>query len=212
MGTQDRTGGPIQAVVFDVGGVLERVSSPDAFLARWCERLGLGRAELEAALDRADPGNLMEVGRMTEAEYRQRCADALGLSSAQAGEFMRDLWDWYCGELDRELAAYAAGLRPRYRTAILSNSADGARREEQARYGFEDLVDTIVYSHEVGVAKPDPRAYALTCDRLGVRPEQAVLLDDTAAFVEAARRVGMRAVLHRSTPASIAALNALLGP
>ena len=40
---------------------------------------------------------------------------------------MADLWDWYCGELDAELVGYAAALRPRFSTAILSNSADGAR-------------------------------------------------------------------------------------
>jgi len=42
------------------------------------------------------------------------------------------------------------GLRPRYGTGLLSNCADRARREEQARYGFEGPVDVIIYSHEVG--------------------------------------------------------------
>jgi hypothetical protein len=30
-------------------------------------------------------------------------------------------------------------------------------------YGFEDLVEEIVYPHEVGFSKPDPRIYAPIC-------------------------------------------------
>jgi len=34
------------------------------------------------------------------------------LSDRQAEQFMADLWDWYCGELDHEITGYAASLRP----------------------------------------------------------------------------------------------------
>lgn len=60
----------------------------------------------------------------------------------------------------------------------MSNSFVEAREREQDAYGFEDLVDEIVYSHEVGMCKPDPRIYELTCMRLGVGPEEMVFLDD----------------------------------
>ncbi|HVQ92431.1 MAG TPA: HAD-IA family hydrolase [Mycobacteriales bacterium] len=200
----------IRAVVVDIGGVLERVEPPEALAATWQRRLGLDPAELRAALGRVDPDGVIGTGGLAEAEYQRRYADALGLTPAQSAQFMRDMWDWYCGELDTELTGYLASLRPRYLTAILSNSADGARREEQARYGFADLVDTIIYSHEVGLAKPDPRVFALTCERLRVAADEAVFLDDVPAFVAAARAFGMHAVRHESTPASIAAIDALL--
>ena len=83
---------------------------------------------------------------------------------------MDDAWAEYLGMLNHELAAYFAGLRLRYRTGILSNSVVGAREREQALYGFEDMCDTIVYSHEVGWRKPDPRIYWAVCDRLETAP------------------------------------------
>ncbi len=205
----------IRAVAVDLGGVLERVGEPGEFLDRWRLRLGLTDEAYSGALlwplSRTDPDGGAKTGRVTEAGLRQRYAAALGLTETQTGEFMADMWDWYCGELDARLADYVAGLRPRYRTGILSNSVDGARREEQARFGLAQLVDVVVYSHEIGVAKPDPRAYLLLCERLGVAPEELVFLDNRAPNVDAADRLGIRSLLHVRTPESIMAIDSLLG-
>jgi HAD superfamily hydrolase (TIGR01509 family) len=201
---------PVRAVVFDIGGVLERVGPP-LWLDAWRARLGLNEPEFDAALARVDPDDLVETGGLSEAEMRASYAEALGLSAAEADELMADIWDWYCGELDEELVAYVRGLRPRVKTGILSNSADGARREEAHRYGFPELVDDIVYSHEVGLAKPDPAIFSLTCTRLGVEARETVFVDDVAANVESANRAGFHAVLHKSTAATVAAIDALIG-
>jgi epoxide hydrolase-like predicted phosphatase len=203
---------PIRSVVFDIGGVLERVDDFEAVLGvAWRERLGMSPEEFRAALAAIDPDDLSETGLMNEAEWATRCAVSLRLSPAQTDKFRADVWDWYCGELDEELMAFAASLRPRVRTAIVSNSADGARREELARYAFDEVFDPIIYSHEVGLAKPDPAIFELVCSRLGVPPAETVFVDDVPGHCEAARQAGMRAILHRSTPQTIAAITALLG-
>ncbi len=200
----------IKAVAFDIGGVLERVGDVDAWLSSWRERLGMDGADFATRLGTVDPRGLIGTGGISETEFRQGYIDAFGFDADQADEFMVAMWDWYCGELDAELVEFARGLRPAYTTGIISNSADGARREEQARYGFEQLVDEIIYSHEVGVAKPDTRIYELACGRLGVQPAELVFLDDMQYCVEGAASLGIHAVLHRSTPESIAAIQALL--
>ncbi len=201
----------IRAVGFDIGSVLERIDPIEELHDRWRTRLAMTGPDVDAALASVDPDGLAETGGLTEAQYLGQYTAALGLSQAQRAEFTADLWDWYCGELDTGLVAYAASLRPRVRTGILSNSADGARREEQARYGFEQLVDVIVYSHEAGVAKPDPRAFLLLCDELGVRPDELAFLDDVPGHIDAARALGIHGIVHVSTPASIAAIEDLLG-
>lgn len=201
----------ILAVVFDIGDVLERIDDPDQVIGgKWRARLGLTEAGYADAMGGVDPGRLNRIGQMSEAEYRQRCSAALGLSPAQADEFMADMWDWYCGELDAELHAFARSLRPRVRTAILSNSGDGARREEQARYGFEDDFDPIIYSHEVGLAKPDPAVFELTWTRIGVAPEEMIFIDDVPGHVDAASRLGIHAINHTRTSRTIAAVTELL--
>jgi putative hydrolase of the HAD superfamily len=93
---------------------------------------------------------------------------------------------------------------------MLSNSFVGAREREQQRYGFEDMTDVVVYSHEIGVAKPDPAAYLLACERLGVTPAETVFLDDRKSRVDGARAVGMAAVLFRDNAQAVADLEFLL--
>ncbi len=78
--------------------------------------------------------------------------------------------------------SYFSSLRPRYQTALLSNSFVGARKREQEHYHFAEMTDLIIYSHEVGIAKPERRIFELTCERIGVQPEDVIFLDDSAYF------------------------------
>lgn len=203
----------IKAVVFDLGGVLERVDDaawPQAWAGRWEQHAGLAPGALQAGLVAHRPVGSVTTGEVSESRLREAYARTLGLDDEAAEAMMADLWDCYCGELDTELYDYFTGLRGRYRLGILSNSADGARREEGRRYGFAEAVDVLVYSHEVGLAKPDPRIFALTETRLAVQPHEIVFLDDSPDNVEAARAVGWHAVLHQDTSRSIAEVDAAL--
>lgn len=199
----------IRAVVFDIGGVLE--ITPDLGVTRqWEIRLGLAAGELDERMHEAWVGG--SVGTITLDDVHQALRDRLGLDERQLTEFMADLWREYLGTPNTELIGYVRQLRPRYRTGILSNSFVGAREREQQAYGFGDLVDEIVYSHESGMGKPDPRIYALACARLDVRPGEAVFLDDYDPFVTAARQAGLHAIRYQDHAQAIADLEELLDP
>ncbi|PZS28817.1 MAG: hydrolase [Pseudonocardiales bacterium] len=197
----------MRAVVFDIGGVLE-VNPPTGWPERWEARLGLAPGEAARRLQEVAAAGA--VGAISEAVAEQRIGAAFGLDTAQLADLMGDLWAEYVGELNTELAAYFAGLRPRCRTAILSNSFVGAREREHRLYGFGDMCDHVIYSHEEGMEKPDPRIFALTCERLGVQPAEMILLDDHPPNTEAAAELGIRAVLFRDTPQAVADIEACL--
>jgi putative hydrolase of the HAD superfamily len=93
---------------------------------------------------------------------------------------------------------------------MLSNSFVGAREREESAYGFASTCDTIVYSHEVGYAKPDRRIYELACARLEVSPAESVFVDDLEVNVAGALSVGMQAIKFASNRQAIAALEAVL--
>jgi epoxide hydrolase-like predicted phosphatase len=197
----------IRAVVFDIGGVLE--ITPDLGIdRRWEARLGLRAGEMGQRMDDVWTGG--GLGTITLDDVHLALRDRLGLDEQQLTAFMADVWREYLGTANTELIGYARGLRPRYRTGILSNSFVGAREREQAAYGFEDLVDEIVYSHEAGMAKPDPRIYALACQRLGARPGETVFLDDTEPCVAGARDAGIHAIRYQDNAQAIAEIERLL--
>ena len=54
---------------------------------------------------------------------------------------------------------------------------------------FGHLRDVVVSAHE-GVIKPDPRAFAIACERAGLAPAELFFVDDNAANIEAAHRMG----------------------
>jgi epoxide hydrolase-like predicted phosphatase len=197
----------IQAVVFDIGGVLE-ITPSLGVTELWESRLGLDPGEINRRMHDIWHGG--GIGAVSEREVHQAATERLGLDEPQLEEFMGWIWREYLGSANTELIGYARQLRPRYRTGILSNSFVGAREREQAAYGFEDLVDEIIYSHECGMSKPDPGIYALACERLRVEPAQMVFLDDYGPCVEGARQAGIHAVLYQDNAQAIGDIERLL--
>jgi putative hydrolase of the HAD superfamily len=198
---------PIKAVVFDIGGVLE--TTPEVNVeASWETRLGLPSG---AFIDRMrDVFRAGSIGTASLAEVKTALETRLSMTPAQVEDYMADLWAAYLGTLNTELEAYFRGLRPRFKTAILSNSFVGAREQEERAYGFGDLCDVHVYSHEVGMSKPDPRIYHLTCERLGVQPHEAVFLDDRAPAVDGAHAIGMHGVVFQNNQQAMADIEAII--
>jgi hypothetical protein len=140
---------PVRAVAFDIGGVLEVPADTD-LEGRWEQRLGLRPGEFFQRLRRSGVGRDANLGRVSEAEFAQALGRLYGLAQLTTEELLVDLWGWYVGELNAEMADYFQRLRPRYRTAILSNAAAGGRREEERRYGFAAMADVLVYSMRSG--------------------------------------------------------------
>ncbi len=197
----------VRAVVFDIGGVLQ--SEADfGLMGKWETRFGLEAGELDRRLGHLWAGG--SVGAITLIEVHQGIGEALAVDAATVDELMEDVWAQYLGTLNTELYEYFRGLRPRYRTGILSNSFVGAREREHAAYGFPDACDLIVYSHEVGMSKPDERIYQLTCAKLGVRPDETVFVDDREPNVAAARALGIKSVLFEHNAQTIAEISSHL--
>ncbi|MFD6349219.1 HAD family hydrolase [Streptomyces roseolus] len=194
-------------VILDIGGVLE--FTPDTgWVQRWEERLELPRGTVNARMH--DVWRAGSVGSIGERDVREQAAARLGLDAPQVDAFMADLWEEYLGTPNDELIAFLRGLRGRCRLGILSNSFVGARERETSLYRFDELVERIVYSHEIGIEKPDPRAFGAVCDAMGVRPEDCLFVDDVTVHVEAARATGMQAHLFEDNARTIARIAAHL--
>ena len=56
------------------------------------------------------------------------------------------------------------------------------------------IFDHIIESSKVGLRKPDPNIYYMSCDALGVRPEECIYLDDLGINLKPARKIGMTTI------------------
>lgn len=84
-------------------------------------------------------------------------------------------------------------------TALTTNQQSYRGAYMQATFGYEELFDHTFYSFELGVAKPEPAYFHAVVDALGVRPEEAVFVDDMRSNVLGARQAGLRGVLFPAT-------------
>jgi putative hydrolase of the HAD superfamily len=205
----------VRGIVLDIGGVLqvgadgrEPTLAFHRVLPAWDRRLGVADGALAAHLVALGPGGL--VGAYDEASFHAGLRAAFGFDDATLAAFMADFWDVYLGEPNVELVAWLRRRRGAQPTALLSNSFVGAREQTARRHGYAELADVLVFSHEERVAKPDPRIYAIACQRLGVAPADLLFLDDMPAYVEGAEAAGLRAVRYESPAQAIAALEGWL--
>ena len=199
--------GAVQAVIFDIG-----VSLSTRRRRGWPQQLGSPTRHRPHRLESfaQEIRKRGEIGETSLEQVLVDTADALDVAPMTVEAMFDDMWYEYLGTANTELIGYLAALRPRYRTALLSNSFVGAREREQARFGFDQLVDVVVYSHEEGVRKPDPRIYRSTWAQLDVAPDSVVFVDDVVECVAGARAIGMHAVHHVDNRHTIAAIEALL--
>ena len=101
-------------------------------------------------------------------------------------------------ERNDELMEYIGELRSGYSTAALSNTPNQRLEgyfttDEEARF-----FDVVLTSGGAGVAKPHPSIFEQVCQKLGVEPAEAVMVDDGEQNCEGARAVGMQAILYVS--------------
>jgi putative hydrolase of the HAD superfamily len=79
------------------------------------------------------------------------------------------------------------------RCCLATNQDEHRGRYMQETFAYADLFDATFYSHELGVAKPDPGYFTAVLDRLGAPADRVLFVDDNRDNVEAARGVGLLA-------------------
>lgn len=210
---------PITALLFDFGGVF----TPSPFGVVRSAALELGVSEQVAvelcfgpyAEDGDHPWHRLERGEVRLEVAHQ---ELLALASAAGVEI--DVFQVLAkiGREDDHRALMVERVRTLrdagYRTALVTNNiaefGDGWRQ----LIPVDELFELVVDSSQVGVRKPDPRIFRLALDQLdGVRPEQAVFLDDFEANVAGARQIGMHGIVVGEDRAeALARLEDLLAP
>ena len=182
----------LKAIIFDVGGVLIRTQSR-AGREKWATRLGMDSWELENFIFSGPSGRQAQLGQKTFDAHWQWLAKHFGLDKFGLTEMRQD---FFAGDVMNEpLVEQVKQLRQAgYSTGILSNFADDARPRWTDVFPFINYFDEIIISSEVGLMKPDPKIYHLALESAGVKPEEALFIDDFIENIEGAQQVGMQTI------------------
>jgi putative hydrolase of the HAD superfamily len=74
----------------------------------------------------------------------------------------------------------------------------------------QQLFDTVFLSYQEGVAKPSREAYELVAERLGLQPDECVMIDDLEQNVDGAKLAGMSGVQHVTNQQTIETIDSML--
>ena len=173
----------MQAVLFDVGGVLlsQQKLKEGAFTAFGVtDREGFWRIFNEESLPACR-------GEENLAACWRRIGARLG--TELPAEVASSLWidDFRTGiRVNQDVFEIVRRLAGRYKLGIVSNTiAEHAAIHKED--GLYELFDPVVLSHEVGMSKDNPAIFDLALARLGTAPEATVFIDDVEIFAETAR-------------------------
>jgi epoxide hydrolase-like predicted phosphatase len=182
----------IRAIIFDFGRVISAQKPPSLF-RRYEEDLGLQPHTINTIMFDSRAWQDALLGRKTMHEFWHAIGPELGLNSPDAVDAFHRRY--HSDEaVDSGVVHLLRQLHGRFKTAILSNSPPGLA-QWLVDWEIHDLFDSIFCSGDEGLAKPDPAAFQMILQRLDVKPEEAVFIDDTIEHVLAARRLGLRGIL-----------------
>ncbi len=186
------------AVVFDWGNVLA-VNSRDCVVDFLCETFQLNQEEFE------------------KTNHKKRLA-------VKTGQTDVGFWIWYAAQnnidlpsdwpaiydaviqksigADPEMFALVEELKgKKVRVGLLSNIDDrytGLIR----KYGYYEPFEPCILSCEIGLSKPDPQIYEHLLQEMKIPSQKIVFIDDLEDNVEAAKKLGIDAILFQSSDKS----------
>lgn len=84
-------------------------------------------------------------------------------------------------------------LKKQYKLAIVNNGNSIALKYWREKFDF-GIFDLYINSGVIEIKKPDPKIYLLACDKLSVKPEECVFMDDSLENIEGAKKLGMKTI------------------
>ena len=95
------------------------------------------------------------------------------------------------GDIRKPMVDFLLSLKENYKLGCITNNIQNSKDEKVNHLNQASQVmkifDHIIESSRVGLRKPDPKIYYMSCDALGVRPEECIYLDDLGINLKPAR-------------------------
>jgi putative hydrolase of the HAD superfamily len=184
----------LRAVIFDYGMVLTGAPVAEAHDAM-LRITGLPHDRFEA-LYWADR-HAYDEGKLTGLEFWRKIVRDASLNLDPKAIDDLNSWDARMWTTQNPvMLAWQQNLKQHgLLTAILSNMGDSVLENMQREFDWLSNFDVLLWSFQLKMAKPDPAIYHHALEKLGTRPEETLFIDDKNVNIEAARALGINAIL-----------------
>ena len=102
------------------------------------------------------------------------------------------------GDIRKPMVDFLLSLKENYKLGCITNNIQNSKDDKVNHLNQASQVmkifDHIIESSRVGLRKPDPKIYYMSCNALGVRPEECIYLDDLGINLKPARKIGMTTI------------------
>jgi glucose-1-phosphatase len=184
-----------RAIIFDIGRVLIRVDISRA-MDGLASGLALTPQDIWSAIQNDPRWPDWQEGRISPRDWHLHLTKRLGASLTF--EQFSEVWNRALDPNPILSDSFLEKLSKNYRLALLSNTDPIHMSQEETRFPFFRFFPIRIYSYRVGASKPDPVIYREALQACNVRAEEALYVDDVAAYVEAAQRLGMTGIVFQS--------------
>lgn len=184
-----------RVIIFDIGRVLIRVDISRA-MDGLATGISLTPEDVWSAIQK-DPQWLdWQEGRISPRDWHLNLTKRLGVSLTF--EQFSEVWNRALDPNPIQTESFLENLSKNYSLALLSNTDAIHMSNDDARFPFFRFFPVRIYSFRVGASKPDPVIYREALRACKVRAEEAIYIDDVAAYAEAAQRLGMTGIVFQS--------------
>jgi len=202
----------IEAVLFDFGGVI--LSSPFEAFAEYENEIGLPPdtiRKINATNPDTNAWAQFERREVNPEEFVllfEREASALG-HELDAQRILEGLH----GSLRPVMVEALRKCSSKFKTAMLTNNITpmGEQELDEEVENVVEIFDLLIESSIEGCRKPEEKFYEIACDRLNVKPENCVFLDDLGINLKPARAMGMTTIKVIEPEGAIKELYEILG-
>ena len=185
----------LKAIIFDIGRVLVRIDVGRA-MQGLASGGSLSPSELWTAIEKDPRWPDWQEGRTSARDWY------LHLTKRFGGNFtfeqFTEVWNRVLDPNPIQEDAFLKNLSKHYRLALLSNTDPIHVQHLEASYSFFAFFPVRIYSCAVGASKPNPLIYKEALRALKIKANEALYIDDIAAYVEAAKRLGMAGIQFQS--------------
>ena len=206
-----------KAVLWDFGGVV--TSSPFEAFNRYEKERGLP-ADFLRSINATNPDSnawaQLESSQVTVDEFDELFAQEAELKGHRV--MGKDVLGLLSGDVRPEMVNALKAIKAQHQIGCITNNVNTgqgpgmAKSSEKAAQVAEimALFDVVIESSKVGIRKPDPEIYRMTCEQMSIQPEETIYLDDLGINLKPARALGMATIKVLNADQALDELETLL--